>query len=86
MLKIRGTLQDGRPIVVIGLSRENMARLSAGKPAFFDLSELGLVGQVFIFAGETEITMRDQIVEECSKGSVTLSMDAPPSGKITRDS
>lgn len=42
MLKARGQTGDGTPLVVIGLSGENMTRLMAKEPIQFDLAELGL--------------------------------------------
>jgi hypothetical protein len=48
--------------LVIGLSRENISRLLAGKPIRFDLAELNLpAGTVVIFFGETEQAMLEDL-------------------------
>lgn len=55
MIKAQGRTGDGRPLVVIGLSGENVTRLMANEPILFDLAELGLpTTQVLIVGGRTE--------------------------------
>lgn len=55
MIKARGQARDGRPVVILGLSGENMTRLVADKPIRFDLAELGLPPcMVVIMYGTTE--------------------------------
>jgi len=54
MIKARGTTGDGRPLMVIGLSRENCERLLDNKPISFDAAELGLKLSVIILGGEDE--------------------------------
>lgn len=55
MIKARGRTGDGTPLVVIGLSGENMTRLMAKEPIRFDLADLGLPPtQVVIVGGRTE--------------------------------
>jgi hypothetical protein len=54
MIKARG-LQHGQPLVILGLSGENMTRLMAKEPILFDLAELGLPAtSVVIVGGRTE--------------------------------
>lgn len=55
---IKATAYDGRnpdPIVILGLSGENMTRLMADEPILIDLADLGLPAQrVAIVGGRTE--------------------------------
>jgi hypothetical protein len=55
---IKATAYDGRnpqPIVILGLSGENMARLMADEPILIDLADLGLPPQqVALVGGRTE--------------------------------
>lgn len=55
---IKATAYDGRnpqPIVILGLSGENMTRLMADEPILIDLADLGLPAQrVVIVGGRTE--------------------------------
>lgn len=55
MIKARGRTGDGRPVVLLGLSGENVARLVADEPIVFDLAQLGLGPcRVVILYGRTE--------------------------------
>lgn len=55
MLKARSTAGDGTPIMMIGLSAENVTNLTAGDPIVFNTSELGLPPcHVLITYGRTE--------------------------------
>lgn len=53
MIKAAGT-HDGRPLIILGLSHENLARLVADEPILFDATTLGFDGNVLIVAGKTE--------------------------------
>jgi hypothetical protein len=44
-------MANGRPLVLIGLSGENMARLMSDEPIRFDLAELGLPPTVVLIVG-----------------------------------
>lgn len=45
----------GKPLVVLGLSGENVTRLMAGEPILLNLAELGLPAQqIAIMGGRTE--------------------------------
>lgn len=57
MLKAKATMADGRPFYVIGLSTGNLERLKQGRPILFRMEEMGGVGQMAIFWGETEAEM-----------------------------
>lgn len=54
MIKAAGQ-HNGRPLLVIGLSGENMTRLMAGEPILFDAGALGLPEMsVLVVGGRTE--------------------------------
>lgn len=64
MIKARLETSDG-PIVLIGLSGENMARLMADEPIDFNLSDIGLPPQrVWIIGGSTEDVIAQRLVEQ----------------------
>lgn len=63
MIKFSAQHPNGRLIFGLGLSRANCERLLAGKPIVVDLEQLGGKGEVFIMAGETELTMADQLAQ-----------------------
>ena len=59
MIKASGRTGDGKPLVILGLSGENIARLTAIEPIVFNLKELpGLPDiQVLITYRKTEETI-----------------------------
>lgn len=63
MIKASGTTQGGRPLLVIGLSAENVTRLLDDQPITFDTDALGLPGmQVLILGGRTEDDIRTTLL------------------------
>lgn len=55
MIKATGRTGDGRPLLVLGLSGENVTRLAAGEPIRFDLASVGMPPcVVLIVYGRTE--------------------------------
>lgn len=63
MLKAVGTTGDGRPLLLLGLSGENVTRLAAGEPIVFDLAEVGMAAcQVVICYGRDEADLVRQLV------------------------
>lgn len=58
MIKGAGATGDGQPLLLLGLSEENMARLVAGEPILIRAEELVALGvpamQVVICYGKTE--------------------------------
>jgi hypothetical protein len=62
MIKYQGEL-DGKPLVGIGLSDENLRRLKEGAPIHINLLEVNLPYNVTIllFAGPTEETMVERL-------------------------
>lgn len=64
MIKARLKLADGTPLVVLGLSGENLTRMMADEPIMFSLSEVGLGrGRLVIVAGRTEETITKDLEE-----------------------
>lgn len=56
MLKGKGT-NNGREVLIFGLSFENLKRLKEDKPIMVYREEMGIVYDIIIFAGETEAQM-----------------------------
>lgn len=55
---------DDHELIVLGLSDENIKRLKNNQPITFDLDQLGIKGiRIFIFAGETEESMAEDMKE-----------------------
>jgi hypothetical protein len=50
VIKATGRM-DGKPLVLIGLSGENMARLMADEPIRFNLADLGMPPTVVLIVG-----------------------------------
>lgn len=62
MIKAAGQAGDGTPLLILGLSAENMARLLSDQPISFDLAELGLPpARVVIVGGQTEEIITGQL-------------------------
>jgi hypothetical protein len=62
MIKALGEA-GGRPLLVLGLSGENVTRLMAGEPILFDGAPFGFNGHITIVGGRTE----EAIVAELAK-------------------
>jgi hypothetical protein len=55
MIKAVGTTPDGKPVLLLGLSGENLTRLMADQPIKFNIGQLGLPDiEVLIVGGPTE--------------------------------
>lgn len=66
MIRAKMADKQGRPILMFGLSHENLRRMKdLGQPIRFDLAELGIQPSVsvVIFVGETEESMREELAE-----------------------
>lgn len=61
MLKLKAQGDNG-PVLILGLSALNLERLKEGMPIKFKMGELGLEGEMVIFAGSTEGEMLDDLV------------------------
>lgn len=57
MIKAKMESNDGRGMLLIGLSRENVTSLKEGKPLHILGSDLGLENDVLLIYGETEDTL-----------------------------
>ena len=54
MVKAGATNNEGKPVVILGLSEGNLQRLRQGKPILVDLLPFGMDGQAVITYGKTE--------------------------------
>ena len=64
MLKMRGRDRSGHPVIILGLSDQNLHRLRRGEPISFSLTELGFKGgSVVIFSGATEADMAREFLD-----------------------
>lgn len=62
MLKGRATTSDGAGALVLGLSYQNLTRLSAGQPIALDAADVGLPPlKIVIVAGGTEEELAEQL-------------------------
>lgn len=58
MVKFKANQADGRPIVGLGLTEENIRRLQSDQPIYIKSEDLGMKGfDIMIFSGKTEKTM-----------------------------
>ena len=62
MIKALGRTGLGLPLLILGLSGENVTRLMADEPISFDLADLGLPPmRVIIVGGRTEDAITEQL-------------------------
>lgn len=64
MIKATARTRDGRPLLLLGLSGENITRLLAGEPVSIDVGQLGESMpqmQIGIMYGKTENDIADQL-------------------------
>lgn len=67
MIKATGRTADGMPLLVLGLSGENVTRLMADEPIRLNLADLGLPPmEVLIVGGRTE----DSIITDLQTAGV----------------
>lgn len=72
MIKARGPESHGKPMVILGLSGENMTRLMAKEPILLDLADLGLPPtMVAIVGGKTEDDIAADLREHGLIGEAT---------------
>lgn len=60
MLHATAELEDGKKLLIFGLSKLNIERLLEGKPI---KTESPTVGYVMIFVGDTEASMMEELKE-----------------------
>ncbi|HEV8653180.1 MAG TPA: hypothetical protein VG276_28240 [Actinomycetes bacterium] len=73
MIKFTTIAKDGRTVVGLGLSAENVRRLQAGEPIAVDLREQLKIERgphVMIFFGETEEAMRRELAPYITSATV----------------
>lgn len=85
MIKMRATGTDGRPIMVFGLTPENLERLREGKDIAFSLNELGLEGSVLITFGETPDAIYESVVGEVLETGGEVHHGTPPPGSLKKN-
>jgi hypothetical protein len=61
VIKARLTTEDGRGVLILGLSEGNIQQLKAGKPIMFDASAFGVDGEVYIMYGKTELDICNEL-------------------------
>jgi hypothetical protein len=62
VIKGVGRAGDGTPVVLLGLTGENMTRLMADEPIVVDLAEMGLPGmKIVLVGGKDEATMAAEL-------------------------
>lgn len=80
MIKAAGTTGDGRRLLVLGLSAENMTRLLLGQPIRLECAELGLPDlQVVVVGGQTEQDIADDLVGHGVVDAATVGLGGPDS-------
>jgi hypothetical protein len=83
MIKFTTIAKDGRTVVGLGLSAENVRRLQAGQPIAVDLREQLKIERgphVMIFFGETEETMRHELAPYLSSATIVHEDRSPAGG------
>jgi hypothetical protein len=63
MIKASLKTNEGRPVLLLGLSEGNLTLLREGKPILVDLLPFGMDGQVILIYGKTE----DDITRDLAK-------------------
>jgi hypothetical protein len=64
MIKAVGSMEDGRALIIVGLSKVNMDKLLKDQPIKIDLdADLGIVGGgvLLVVGGQTEATIQAQL-------------------------
>lgn len=72
---IKAVLREstGAPVVVLGLSGENMARLMADEPIVVQLAELGLKPmKILVMGGRTEEAITAQLTKQFGQPRKTV--------------
>ena len=80
MIKARGSTVGGNPILVLGLSRNNITSLQEGRPIHITAAELVSMGlppsmEIMVMAGDTEQSIA---------ASLGMAIDEPQPGQRTR--
>lgn len=67
MIRMTGVKSDGTPFMLLGVDRENINRLTSGKPIVCNRESLGVERDVMIVFGET---LQD-VINDLEKVGVT---------------
>lgn len=57
MIKASSTHKDGRPVLILGLTRKNCSLLLTNRPIYFDAKPYGFDGHIAIVGGPDEMTI-----------------------------
>lgn len=68
MIRMKGTKPDGTPFLFLGVDRENINRLTAGKPLICSAARVGVERDVMIVFGEN---LQD-VVDQLAKAGVVI--------------
>lgn len=71
------TMGKNGPLVGLGVSRENIRRLTAGRPILVQMKELGGQGDIMIFFGEDEEDLKRQIEPMMGPKTKTIDKSRP---------
>ncbi len=61
MIKGMMKTNEGKDIILLGISRENILRLKEGKPIHVKGDELGVSQDIFIMYGDTEMEIYNEL-------------------------
>ncbi len=67
MIKAKAEGPNG-PVLLFGISEENVKRMMSGNPVAINLAEMGMHGQILIIYGKTERA----IIEELQANGIEL--------------
>jgi len=72
----------GQMIIPFGLEPKNIANIKAGRPATFDLEQIGLRGRVVITTGETDAAIVEEITRVARESGALIHTTEPPKGEL----
>jgi hypothetical protein len=61
MIRAYGLLGDGKSLLIVGLSRENLTRMVEGRPVYFAVEAGAEVSAVAIVFGEDEAAIHKEL-------------------------
>jgi hypothetical protein len=86
MLKFTARSGDGRPLLMLGITDENVARLKAGKPILVKADDVAAMGlpaiAVAIQYGATEQAILDDIMDQGVKIKSGYLPEGPPDAAV----
>jgi len=63
MIRMTGQTSEGRPFLLLGVDRENINRLTAGKPIICKGESVGIDRDVMVVFGETLQDVTDELAK-----------------------